>query len=417
MYLLTEPEDLVLFDLSPVVQHFSRLKPRIMRLRIRDEDAQEYSETVEADVQGRFLGIRRSYGARARSTARAWLTPDRRLAALWARHTDLGAARRSIKEAAGLHGVVSSPCKGRVFGDGVETRDWHASLLSRWKDPGIVVDDTYEYQPGVWVHEGVQVPEGVRFVAPVWVGAGAALAPGQVLVGPDAVADAPGTHAPAGAVAWEAMSVPGYRLLPRVPRGRLGRLVKRLFDMAFALAVLAFTAPLYPIIMLAIWLEDGGPFFFAHTRQTIHGRSFPCYKFRTMCRNAEQIKARLVAANICDGPQFYIADDPRLLRVGKVLRRFQLDELPQFWNVMLGHMSIVGPRPSPDRENQFCPAWREARLSVRPGITGLWQVRRTRVPQTDFQEWIRYDLEYVQHASWRLDFWIIVMTVKKMIGG
>ncbi len=77
-------------------------------------------------------------------------------------------------------------------------------------------------------------------------------------------------------------------------------------------------------------------------------------------------------------------------------------------------MSVVGPRPSPDKENQYCPAWREARLSVRPGVTGLWQVRRTRAPETDFQEWIRYDLEYVTHESWRLDVWIILQTIRKI---
>jgi lipopolysaccharide/colanic/teichoic acid biosynthesis glycosyltransferase len=135
-----------------------------------------------------------------------------------------------------------------------------------------------------------------------------------------------------------------------------------------------------------------------------------------MRRDAEQLKAQLVAANQADGPQFFIERDPRLLRVGTVLRKFQIDELPQFWNVLLGHMSVVGPRPSPDKENQFCPSWREARLSVRPGVTGLWQIRRTRQPQTDFQEWIRYDLEYVQHQSLRLDIWIIMNTLNKVIG-
>ena len=121
--------------------------------------------------------------------------------------------------------------------------------------------------------------------------------------------------------------------------------------------------------------------------------------------------------NRADGPQFYIPDDPRLLRCGGWLRRFQIDELPQFVNVLLGHMSVVGPRPSPDKENQYCPAWREARLSVRPGVTGLWQVRRTREPETDFQEWIRYDLEYVRRQRWSLDLWIILQTVLKLVKG
>ena len=172
-----------------------------------------------------------------------------------------------------------------------------------------------------------------------------------------------------------------------------------------------------PIICLVILLEDGWPPFFGHKRQTLRGREFSCWKFRTMCKNAEALKAQLAAQNRCDGPQFFIENDPRLLKVGKFLRRYQLDELPQFWNVLMGHMSVVGPRPSPDKENQFCPAWREGRLSVRPGVTGLWQVRRTRAPQADFQEWIRYDLEYVQHESWRLDVWIIWTTVKRILTG
>src|SRR5690606_37334355 len=164
-------------------------------------------------------------------------------------------------------------------------------------------------------------------------------------------------------------------------------------------------------------IEDGWPVFFAHRRQTIRGREFPCFKFRTMCRDAERMKAALAAVNACDGPQFFMQEDPRLLRVGRFLRRYQLDEPPQFWNVLLGHMSVVGPRPSPDGENQFCPAWREARLSVRPGVTGLWQIRRTREPLTDFQEWIRYDLEYVMQQSLRLDLWVIRQTVLSILFG
>jgi hypothetical protein len=96
-----------------------------------------------------------------------------------------------------------------------------------------------------------------------------------------------------------------------------------------------------------------------------------------MKRNADQIKQQIKAQNKADGPQFYIPNDPRLTRVGAILRACQIDEIPQFINVLLGHMSVVGPRPSPYEENQYCPPWREARLSVRPGITGLWQIKRT----------------------------------------
>ena len=134
-----------------------------------------------------------------------------------------------------------------------------------------------------------------------------------------------------------------------------------------------------------------------------------------MRKDAEKIKADLVKQNAADGPQFFMENDPRVTRVGRVLRKVQIDELPQFLNVLAGHMSVVGPRPSPEKENQFCPAWREARLSVRPGVTGLWQVSRTREPQTDFQEWIRYDLEYVQHQSFVGDLRIIYETVKHIV--
>jgi lipopolysaccharide/colanic/teichoic acid biosynthesis glycosyltransferase len=100
--------------------------------------------------------------------------------------------------------------------------------------------------------------------------------------------------------------------------------------------------------------------------------------------------------------------------VGRFLRKYNLDELPQFWNVLWGDMSVVGPRPSPHAENQYCPAWRETRLSVRPGITGLWQVKRTRKAGTDFQEWIKYDIEYVERRTFWLDLLIIWKTVSNV---
>jgi len=186
--------------------------------------------------------------------------------------------------------------------------------------------------------------------------------------------------------------------------------LKRAFDVAISFLGALCTLPLYPLVMAAIWIEDGRPFFFAHRRETIGGRVFPCVKFRSMRKDAEKMKALLKARNQADGPQFYIEDDPRLTRVGKFLRKYNLDELPQLFNVLAGHMSLVGPRPSPHSENQYCPAWREARLSVRPGITGLWQVKRTRRRGADFQEWIKYDLEYVEKRSFWLDLVIIWKT-------
>ena len=134
-------------------------------------------------------------------------------------------------------------------------------------------------------------------------------------------------------------------------------------------------------------------------------------------RDAEQMVGDLSEENLADGPQVYIKNDPRITPLGSFLRKYHLDELPQFWNVLKGDMSLVGPRPSPDNENQFCPAWREARLSVRPGITGLWQVERTRAPGRDFQEWIKYDIEYVNRASMILDLVICAKTITRTLRG
>jgi len=199
------------------------------------------------------------------------------------------------------------------------------------------------------------------------------------------------------------------------PPSRERRFLRSFNVIVSALALLA-ALPLLPLIALGILIEDGRPIFFGHRRQTVGGRTFTCWKFRTMCRGAEKLKSKLAAQNICDGPQFHIADDPRLTRIGRVLRRWHLDEIPQFWNVLTGDMNVVGPRPSPEDENQYCPSWREARLSVRPGMTGLWQVCRTRQRSADFQEWIRYDLAYVREQSWSLDLSIMARTALTLIG-
>jgi len=134
-----------------------------------------------------------------------------------------------------------------------------------------------------------------------------------------------------------------------------------------------------------------------------------------MIVQADQMQHRLQVLNQVDGPQFKIDDDPRISTLGKFLRDTCIDELPQFINVLLGQMSIVGPRPSPESENESCPYWRDARLSVRPGITGLWQVSRTRQPFMDFQEWLHYDTEYVRNLSFKKDIRICLKTANKLI--
>jgi lipopolysaccharide/colanic/teichoic acid biosynthesis glycosyltransferase/acetyltransferase-like isoleucine patch superfamily enzyme len=199
------------------------------------------------------------------------------------------------------------------------------------------------------------------------------------------------------------------------PRCSYAGSFKRIIDIITAVVVLTLFAPVFPILALVIKLTSHGPVFFKDSRQGLHGKAFNCLKFRTMRVGADKIQSKLRALNIADGPQFKMEDDPRLSVVGGFLRDTYIDEIPQFLNVFLGQMSVVGPRPSPESENTLCPLWRDARLSVRPGITGLWQIYRTRQPMRDFQEWIHYDIKYVKDLSLRMDLGVCWQTTKKLI--
>lgn len=193
------------------------------------------------------------------------------------------------------------------------------------------------------------------------------------------------------------------------------RCLKRITDCLVAIIVLSLFAPLIPFIALAIKLTSPGPVFYKDRRQGLHGKDFNCLKFRTMITGAHEIQEKLRIVSQVDGPQFKMEDDPRISTVGRFLRETYIDEIPQFINVLIGQMSVVGPRPSPESENTSCPLWRDARLSVRPGITGLWQVHRTRQPMRDFQEWIHYDVEYVRNLSLKMDLSICWQTTKKLL--
>jgi len=201
----------------------------------------------------------------------------------------------------------------------------------------------------------------------------------------------------------------------RWPPLSYARCLKRITDCLVATIVLVLFAPLMPFVALAIKLTSSGPVFYGDRRQGLHGKEFNCLKFRTMITGAHAIQEKLRVVSQVDGPQFKMDDDPRINTVGRFLRETYIDEIPQFINVLLGQMSVVGPRPSPVAENTLCPFWRDARLSVRPGITGLWQLYRTREPMRDFQEWIYYDLEYVRNLSLRTDLRVCWQTTKKLL--
>ncbi|MCK5269823.1 MAG: sugar transferase [Sedimentisphaerales bacterium] len=199
------------------------------------------------------------------------------------------------------------------------------------------------------------------------------------------------------------------------PRFSYVRYLKRIGDIIAAMIFLILFAPVMPVLALAIKVISPGPVFFKDKRQGLHGCEFNCIKFRTMIVGADKIQTKLRIVSQVDGPQFKMEDDPRVSPIGRFLRDTCLDEIPQFFNVLMGQMSLVGPRPSPEAENSMCPPWRDARLSIRPGITGLWQISRTRQEGQDFQEWIYYDTKYVKNLSWRMDLWICWKTTKKLV--
>lgn len=191
------------------------------------------------------------------------------------------------------------------------------------------------------------------------------------------------------------------------------RLGKRAFDFTASLLALIPLSIVFIAIALLIKLDDHGPVFFTQTRVGRHGKEFKIYKFRSMRVDAEDLLERLLAKNQVDGPMFKMKDDPRISRVGKFLRKYSLDELPQLFNVLIGNMSLVGPRPPLPREVAKYTGYDKQRLYVTPGCTGLWQA--TERNNVGFAGMVKLDLEYIQNASWWLDLKIIFMTVKIII--
>lgn len=413
LYLLTNHDVLTIFRPAALLDSMSWVNPDLLTVRLIDKGRGEYSESVRTDADGRFIKFERQYGNADSRMLRVGLTTDPDVARIWQAAPDPLTAWRRLRKAIRMRARAASRLSGRIYfasHDGEKTL-FMRDIVRRWRRPDAVVDGLRPVGDDMWASErwDGSVPPAAR--GPLWIGAGRALPADSAVLGPAVLFDDPAHRPPAPPLEWLKIEPLAASLAQAQTPTIARRPLKRPFDILFSLIVLAFTLPLYPFIALAVYLEDGWPVFFSHRRETIGGRSFGCIKFRSMRRDADMIKSRLAASNRADGPQFFIPDDPRLTRVGKILRDFQLDELPQFINVLKGDMSVVGPRPSPFTENQFCPAWREARLSVRPGVTGLWQIRRTRAEGTDFQEWIKYDIEYVERESFLLDFFIIWKTV------
>ena len=202
----------------------------------------------------------------------------------------------------------------------------------------------------------------------------------------------------------------------RPPKYGLGLFMKRILDIilsGIALLVLAFPTL---VVTFIIKQSTHGSATFKQTRVGLNGRKFLCYKFRTMYHELQEIKFEEQLKNEMKGPVFKMKDDPRITPVGKILRKYSLDELPQLWNVFKGDMSLVGPRPPLPSEVDLYKGWQRRRLSMRPGITCIWQVGgRNRID--DFDVWAKLDLKYIDEWKFWLDIEILFKTVPAVIKG
>ncbi len=192
--------------------------------------------------------------------------------------------------------------------------------------------------------------------------------------------------------------------------------LKRLLDLFVAAWALLLLSPLLALVALAVKLGSRGPVFFRQTRVGLNGRLFTVYKFRTMREGAHEEVASLAALNEADGPVFKLRDDPRITPLGRVLRRFFIDELPQLWNVLNGEMSLVGPRPPLPEETAHYEWWQRRRLSMPPGLTCLWQVHENH-HKLPFKRWMELDLEYIDRWSLRLDARLLLDTLGLVLRG
>jgi exopolysaccharide biosynthesis polyprenyl glycosylphosphotransferase len=197
--------------------------------------------------------------------------------------------------------------------------------------------------------------------------------------------------------------------------GGAERLLKRITDIAISVAALVVSLPIFAMVAAAIKLNSPGPVIFSQIRVGKGERLFSCYKFRSMRDGADAEKEELLDRNEVDGPIFKMRDDPRVTSVGRILRRTSLDELPQLINVLMGHMSLVGPRPALPSEVQRYQTWHKRRLEVAPGITGLWQVSGR--SQLTFDEQVLLDLYYIENWSPLLDLQLLLKTAPKVIMG
>ena len=195
---------------------------------------------------------------------------------------------------------------------------------------------------------------------------------------------------------------------------RVQQIMKRIFDVMVAFGSLLVLSPLLAVIAIAIRISSGSPIFYRWQVVGQGGQLFASWKFRTMIADADRVKEELNHHNEMSGPVFKMKEDPRVTPIGRVLRKFSLDELPQLWSVLKGDMSMVGPRPPLQSEFERFTDWQKKKLAIKPGMTSLWHVKGK---PRDFDEWVTLDLEYIDHWSFWLDLKILLQTAIVVLTG
>jgi lipopolysaccharide/colanic/teichoic acid biosynthesis glycosyltransferase len=423
LFMLVEPRQCALFDHAVLANSLSWNRAPLSRIKVFPT-SQPYRERVIENDKGDLLRIDRDYrNLKSRST-RVLMTRRASVAQIWSESENRRKAWTDLRRFVDWTRTDHYSIEGytSTCGTSDTARELITELTKIWSEPDLVLNGLVQIRPGIWGIPGTDIDQVDHLLPPVWVGRNAHMKSRSVVIGPTIIEDDTETNAqvPSGLKMLEIDEIlrsSNREASQEADEISLYSLTKRSIDVVISLCVILILLPLIMVVGISVMVNDGRPVFFGHVRQSRGGRNFKCWKFRTMLRNAESMVGDLSEKNIADGPQVFIKNDPRITKVGRLLRRFHIDEMPQFWNVLVGDMSLVGPRPSPEKENQFCPAWRDARLSVRPGITGLWQVERTRAPGMDFQEWIKYDIEYVNRASLLLDARICFKTLYRMVRG
>jgi lipopolysaccharide/colanic/teichoic acid biosynthesis glycosyltransferase len=447
-------------DLSELIRQ-QAAEPRVARHAVAFEFASAGTkERVSFDASGQVRGIQRHYDQATWpfiSGVAVSLVP---FSCVLVSELEAPSSLIALRETLTAHGVPSRDHE--IEGGAINLADERGMLsanerfllgsLSRGRDEvtpsaplliggGQTIADTVRMMGPVVVHPGATIEPNASIFGPAVIGAGARIGAAAVIahavVGPDCVVPprtivrdrawfaAEGAEADAepppltfserlARLSYETPLVPP--VVHRQGEHRVYFALKRALDITAALIGLTLFSPFFAIIVAAIRLESKGGIFFGDEREGLGGRVFKCWKFRTMYTGAELAQHSLKQQDHTDGPHFKVERDPRVTRVGRVLRALNVDEIPQLFNVLFGEMSLVGPRPSPFRENQICVPWRAARLSVRPGISGFWQVCRHNRAAGDFHQWIEYDLLYVQHLSLMLDLKIIAATLVTLGG-